>query len=199
MFGTVLFFVCLLVCFIHRDWLCFWPCMVAVLVHVSYCDAWKDSPNPFYCVSHIWLIQCLWNLLTSSQATTLKLHLLVFSVILQSHSIFSFRCSLQHDFCSDEVEHIIFTCNYVHWDRNHLEARTPSLMFLVVHNMKSTCHYYHIKLYAYDKIINLCILHALVTGSLNGTDYEKSCQMGFGAISLLFLWLAPQTWHSWWP
>lgn len=123
-----------------------------------------------------------------------KLSLLLFRVILQRHSIFSFRCAVFNMISAvmkwnTLFSHVtLFTKPDIVWMQEHLPVT-----FLLVRNMESICYC------LLHKIIYLCLLHALVTWSLNGTDCGKFCQTELGATSLLFLWLAPQTWHSWWP
>lgn len=145
--------------------------------------------------------QCLWEKFPMNLPDTMrKLSLLLFLVILQKHSIVSFRC-VAFNMISAVMKwntlfsHVtMFTEPDTIWIQEHLPGT-----FLLVRNMESICYYHYMKLYAYDKIIFLCLLCALVTWSLNDTDYGQFCQTELAAISLLFLWLAPKTWHSWWP
>lgn len=100
----------------------------------------------------------------SSPDTMQKLSLLLFQVILQRHSIFSFTCVV-FNVISPAIRwntlfsHVtMFTETDIIWMQEHLPVT-----FLLVRNMESICYYYYIKLYAYDKIIYFCLLHALVT------------------------------------
>lgn len=194
-----LFFVCLFVLCTRTGFASGleWP-EIALLV--SSCDVQKGSPNLFSCVSNTWVTQCLWEKFLMSSPDTMQKLSRLFWVILQRHSIFSFRCIVFNMISAmmkwnTLFSHVaMFTEPDINWMQEHLPVR-----FLLVCNMDSICYYYYMKLYAYDKIIYLCLLHALVNWSLNGTDHGQFCQTELGATSLLFLWLAPQTWHSWWP
>lgn len=122
----------------------------------------------------------------SSPDTMQKLSLLLFRVILQRHSIFLFTC-IVFNVISAAIRWntlfsyvTMFTETDIIWMQEHLPVT-----FLLVRNMESIGYYYYIKLYAYDKITYFCLLHALVTLSLNGTDYGKFCQTELRATSLL--------------
>lgn len=102
-------------------------------------------------------------------------------------SIFSWRCivftmifavmlwstSFSHETMFPKVEIISM--------QEHLPV-----IFLVIYSMKSICCYYYIKLDAQDKIIDLCILHVLVTWSLNGTDCGNAVRWSLGQLVYSF-------------